>query len=308
MELLLSARQLVAQDPQKITADLIAEYVQQIDGSPATIRTYKACVNRFCAWLAERELTADYETIVIYKRHLGESMRAKAVNTHLAAIKDLFRFLERKGIKNEARNVKKEKIAGGFVRDPLTAEQVRQILESIDRSTQNGAREYALFKLLVQTGLRECEAVRADLDDIQTKGNRTVLYIQGKGESEKNNYVVLYPSVMEALQHYFKMRGAKPGEPLFISTSNHNRGERITTRTVQRIVKSLYERNGIISRNITTHSTRHTAVTLSILNGADIQQAQAMARHKNINTTMLYYHSINRLEDNAEARLEQLFS
>jgi len=306
MELLLTALP-SAEDPQKV-CDLIGEYVQQIDGSPATIRTYKACVIRFASWLADRELNADYESIVIYKKYLGESMKAKAINTHLSAIKDLFKFLERKGIKNEARNVKKEKIAGGFVRDPLTAEQVQQILNSIDRTTLNGAREYALFKLLIHTGLRECEAVRADLDDIATKGNSTVLYIQGKGESEKNNYVVLYPSVMEALQNYFKIRGAKPGEPLFISTSNHNRGERISTRTVQRIVKSLYERNGIINKNITTHSTRHTAVTLSILNGANIQQAQAMARHKNINTTMLYYHNINRLEDNAEAKLEQLFN
>ncbi len=306
MELLLTSLP-SSEDPQKV-CDLIGEYVQQIDGSPATIRTYKACVIRFASWLADRELNADYESIVIYKKYLGESMKAKAINTHLSAIKDLFKFLERKGVKNEARNVKKEKIAGGFVRDPLTAEQVQQILNSIDRTTPNGAREYALFKLLIHTGLRECEAVRADLDDITTKGNSTVLYIQGKGESEKNNYVVLYPSVMEALQNYFKIRGAKPGEPLFISTSNHNRGERISTRTVQRIVKSLYERNGIINKNITTHSTRHTAVTLSILNGANIQQAQAMARHKNINTTMIYYHNINRLEDNAEAKLEQLFS
>lgn len=308
MELILKGAQLPAVDPKALTLDLIGEYVGQIDASPATVRTYSACVRRFVSWLTDREMTADYEAIVIYKKHLGGTMKAKAINTHLTAIKDLFKYLERKGVNNPAKDVKKEKIAPGFVRDPLTAEQVRQILDSIDTSTLNGAREYALFKLLIQTGLRECEAVRADLDDIQTKGNKTVLYVQGKGESEKNNYVVLCPSVMAALNSYFKARGAKPGEPLFISTSNHNRGERITTRTVQRIVKGLYERNGIISRNITTHSTRHTAVTLSILNGANLQQAQAMARHKNINTTMLYFHNINRLEDNAEGRLEQLFN
>ena len=291
------------------TAELLKEYERQIDASPQTIKTYMACIKRFVAWLEERQInTVEYDTIVIYKNHLGETMRAKAINTHLSAIKDLFKFIERKGGRNVAKSVKKEKVSNDFVRDSLTTEQVQQILNSIDTDTEQGARAYAMFKLMVQTGLRECEIVRADISDIKTKGNNTVLYIQGKGENSKNNYVVLYPSVINALQNYFVKRGAKAGEPLFTSTSNHNSNGRVTTRTVQRIVKGLYADNGIVSDNITTHSTRHTAVTLSILNGADITQAQAMARHKNINTTMIYFHNLNRLEDNAESKLEQLFN
>lgn len=291
------------------TAELLKEYERQIDASPQTIKTYMACIKRFVAWLEERQInTVEYDTIVIYKNHLGETMRAKAINTHLSAIKDLFKFIERKGGRNVAKSVKKEKVSNDFVRDSLTTEQVQQILNSIDTDTEQGARAYAMFKLMVQTGLRECEIVRADISDIKTKGNNTVLYIQGKGENSKNNYVVLYPSVINALQSYFVKRGAKAGEPLFTSTSNHNTNGRVTTRTVQRIVKGLYADNGIVSDNITTHSTRHTAVTLSILNGADITQAQAMARHKNINTTMIYFHNLNRLEDNAESKLEQLFN
>ena len=290
-----------------ITDELLNEYRQQIDNSDATVKTYMACVKKFVSWLEENEINnVEYDTIVIYKRHLGETMKAKAINTHLTAIKDLFKFLERKGVKNVAKNVKKEKVSNDFVRDSLTTEQVQTILNSIDTSTEQGARAYAMFRLMVQTGLRECEIVRADISDIKTKGNNTVLYIQGKGENTKNNYVVLYPSVINALQNYFIKRNAKAGEPLFISTSNHNANGRLTTRTVQRIVKGLYADNGIVSENITTHSTRHTAVTLSILNGADITQAQAMARHKNINTTMIYFHNLNRLEDNAESKLEQL--
>ena len=291
------------------TAELLKEYERQIDASPQTIKTYMACIKRFVAWLEERQInTVEYDTIVIYKNHLGETMRAKAINTHLSAIKDLFKFIERKGGRNVAKSVKKEKVSNDFVRDSLTTEQVQQILNSIDTDTEQGARAYAMFRLMVQTGLRECEIVRADISDIKTKGNNTVLYIQGKGENSKNNYVVLYPSVINALQNYFVKRGAKAGEPLFTSTSNHNTNGRVTTRTVQRIVKGLYADNGIVSDNITTHSTRHTAVTLSILNGADITQAQAMARHKNINTTMIYFHNLNRLEDNAESKLEQLFN
>ena len=292
-----------------ITDQLLNEYEQQLDNSDATVKTYMSCIKRFVSWINEREITTvDYDTIVIYKNHLRETMKAKAINTHLTAIKDLFKFIERKGGRNVAKGIKKERVSNDFVRDSLTTEQVQQILNSIDTSTENGARAYAMFRLMVQTGLRECEIVRADISDIKTKGNNTVLYVQGKGETLKNNYVILYPSVINALQNYFIKRNAKPNEPLFTSTSNHNNNGRLTTRTVQRIVKQLYANNGIVSENITTHSTRHTAVTLSILNGADITQAQAMARHKNINTTMIYFHNINRLENNAEGKLEQLFN
>ena len=291
------------------TEELLNEYARQIDNSPATVKTYLSCVRRFVSWIEEREInTVDYETVVIYKNQLKETMKAKAINTHLTAIKDFFKFIERKGGQNVAKAVKKERVNNDFVRDSLTTEQVQQILNHIDTSDENGARAYAMFRLMVQTGLRECEIVRADIDDIKTKGNNTVLYVQGKGETLKNNYVVLYPSVINALQNYLKLRGAKAGEPLFTSTSNHNSNGRLTTRTVQRIVKGLYADNGIVNKNITTHSTRHTAVTLSILNGADIMQAQAMARHKNINTTMIYFHNIDRLQNNAESKLEQLFN
>lgn len=299
------------QQQADITDELLKEYERQIDtDSAATIKTYMACIKRFIAWLQERETGApDYNTLVIYKRHLRETMKATAVNTHLAAIKDLYKFLERKGFANIAKSVKREKVSNDFVRDSLTTDQVSQVLASIDTSTEQGARAYAMFRLMVQTGLRECEIVRADIADIKTKGNSSVLYIQGKGTTAKDNYVVLYPSVMQAIQNYFIKRGnVKGNEPLFTSTSNHNTNGRLTTRTVQRIIKGLYADNGIVSENITTHSTRHTAITLSILNGASVQQAQAMARHKNINTTMIYFHNIDRLEDNAEGKLEQLFS
>ena len=309
MTLTLTSNYYVQEVNPTFTADLLKEYEQQIDASRQTVKTYMSCIKRFVAWLEEREINnVEYETIVIYKNHLGETMKAKAINTHLSAIKDLFKFIERKGGRNVAKAVKKERVSSDFVRDSLTTEQVQQILNSIDTGTTNGARAYAMFRLMVQTGLRECEIVRADINDIKTKGNNTVLYIQGKGENTKNNYVVLYPSVIKALQDYFVKRGARPNEPLFTSTSNHNSNGRLTTRTVQRIIKGLYADNGIVSENITTHSTRHTAVTLSILNGANVQQAQAMARHKNINTTMIYFHNLNRLEDNAESKLEQLFN
>lgn len=308
MEMVLTSNYYLEQvESINISAKLLKEYERQLDTSENTKRTYLACIRKFIEWLGDKEV--DYITLVEYKNYLRTMYKAKATNTHITAIKDLFKFLEQKGFKNYAKNIKKERVSDEFSKDSLTLEQVKGIYNNIDINTIEGARANALFRLLIGTGLRECEVVRADVGDIRTVGNKTVLYVKGKGEREKNKYVVIYPTVMQALQHYFTFRqDIKDTSPLFISHSDRNNGERLTTRTIQRIVKGLYKNNGIVSERITTHSTRHTAITLSILNGANIHQAQAMARHKDVNTTMVYFHNIDRLNSNAEEKLENLFN
>ncbi len=57
---------------------------------------------------------------------------------------------------------------------------------------------------------------------------------------------------------------------------------------------------GLDSKRLTAHSLRHTAITLSIKGGASLQQAQAMARHSDPKTTMIYFHNLNRLQAGAE--------
>ena len=293
-----------------INEDILNSYKHQIDASENTKRTYIACINKFLSWIDEEQIeSVSYETLIQYKNNLRTMYKARAINTHITALKDLFKYLERNGFTNIAKDIKKERIDNNFTKDSLTIDQVKGIYNNIDISTLEGARANALFRLLVGTGLRECEIVRANIEDIRTNGDKNVLYVEGKGETAKTKYVILYPSVMQALQHYFKFRNNPKGnEPLFTSNSDRNNGGRLTTRTIQRIVKGLYRSNGIVSERITTHSTRHTAITLSILNGANVQQAQAMARHKDINTTMVYFHNIERLSNNAEERIESLFN
>ena len=83
---------------------------------------------------------------------------------------------------------------------------------------------------------------------------------------------------------------------------------RLTTRSISRIVKDNLRKAGIDSDRITAHSLRHTAVTLSLLGGATIQEAQSMARHKNINTTLIYAHNINRIKHAPERVIDTMLS
>ncbi len=310
MELVISGAYVPVEEAQvKVTNELLEDYKKQIDNSKATIKTYSYCIKKFINYLDTNNITTcTYQTLLDYKNDLRMKYKPKAINTHITAIKDFFKYLESKGFKNVAKDLKKLRVDEDFSKDSLTLNQVKQILKSLNNDTLENARAYAMFYLMVTTGLRECEVTRADINDLKTKNNKIVLYVQGKGQLQKNKYVEVSSEVMEELQIYLSMRNATPGEPLFTSESDRNKGGRLSTRTIQRTIKKIFKDNGIINERITTHSTRHTAITLSVLGGASVQRAQEMARHKNINTTLIYYHDLERLNDSAESRIQKLLN
>ena len=147
---------------------------------------------------------------------------------------------------------------------------------------------------MLTMGLRTIEVTRANIEDIRTKGNTTVLFVQGKGHEEKDDLIRMPQHVESAIRDYLSVRKANDlSEPLFVSTSNHNSNGRMTTRSIRRIVKTAFIAAGFDSPRLTAHSTRHTAATLSLLNGATLQQTQELLRHRNIGTTEIYAHNID---------------
>ena len=82
----------------------------------------------------------------------------------------------------------------------------------------------------------------------------------------------------------------------------------MATRTVSRIAKEAMRGHGIDSAALTAHSMRHTAVTFALLAGASLQEVQAMARHRNINTTTIYAHNLDRMEGRAEGAVDSILA
>ena len=157
---------------------------------------------------------------------------------------------------------------------------------------------------MVTTGLRTIEIARANFEDMRTVADFTALYIQGKGHTEKTEYVKLTGPVENAIRAYLKARGSvKSNEPLFCSTSNRDKGERLTTRSISRIVKTHLVEAGLNSERLTAHSLRHTAATLNLLNGGSVEETQQLLRHTNINTTLIYSHALERAKNNSEQRI-----
>ena len=154
---------------------------------------------------------------------------------------------------------------------------------------------------MARTGLRDIEVSRALVEDIRLEQGQEVLWIQGKGRDSKDDFVILTPEAMKPIKDYLKARGkVKKDEPLFSSDSDRNRGEALSTRSISRIIKNSMRAVGLDDSRLTAHSLRHTAISLSILGGASLQQAQAMARHTDSKTTLVYFHNLERISSGAE--------
>ena len=289
-----------------ITDELFSRWIAYIDVKPKSVETYTKAVRQFMKWIQENNIRQPCrEDILTYKRYLEATTKPTTTQNYIIAIRQFFKWLEQEGLyKNVADNVKGAKIDRQHKKDYLTSTQTKDILDGIEQQTERGLRDYALLSLMVTGGLRTIEISRANIEDIRTVGNSAALFIQGKGRDEKTDYVKLAPPVEKAIRLYLLERGRlEPSAPLFASTSNNNKGTRMTTRSISGIVKTRLKAAGYDSDKLTAHSLRHTAATLNLLNGGSLEDTQQLLRHTKIETTLIYSHHIDRAKNKSEERI-----
>lgn len=290
----------------------IAEFLRAQDVRESSRETYRKGLKRFLSWLQSRGVTSPTrETLLEYKDALRDAgLSPLSVSSYVVTVRKFFTWLETtRGLPNIARGIKGARRTRGFRKDPLTLPQVKELLASIDRREILGLRDLALIALLTTTGIRTIEAIRANVEDLRQEGGEAILWIQGKGRDTKDEPAVLPAETLKPLYEYLAARGpAKKDAPLFTSLSNRNGGGRLNTRTLRRIIKERLRAIGIDSDRLTAHSLRHTAITLSLKGGATIQEAQALARHANINTTLIYSHNIDRIKQAPERLIAAMLS
>ena len=292
-----------------VDEEIIGKWMASLDLASSTKETYLSGFKAFCWFVRSTSLDFDELTrddVKSFKEYLVDEKKLKpaTVSSYLASVRSFYAYSEDNGIENIAHRVKGVTDSRSFKKEPLTPDQAQRLLASIDRSTEKGMRDFAILNLMLRTGLRDIEIVRANCKDIQTKAGVDVLYVQGKGRASKDSFVVLTPKALSPIATYLEKRGnVNERDPLFASVSSRNAGERLTVRSISRIAKSALRAIGIDDERYTAHSLRHTAITFSLLGGATERDAQQMARHANITTTMLYSHDIDRIKRAAEREI-----
>ena len=275
-----------------VTVNMLDQFARYCDVSKSSVTTYVRNLRHFFDWLAESGVhNPDRLTIMAYRDDLKARLKPTTVQNYLSAVKVFFEWTETEGYyPNIARKVKGAKVRRYNRKECLAPTQVTAVLDGMDCETVQGARDYAVFRLMVTCGLRTVEVMNLTVEDVTTRCGKPVVMVLGKGCEEKTA-VALPPKVEAAIRAYWKKAGIKNG-PAFQSTSNNSKGAAISVRTVSKIAKEALKAAGYDKPTLTAHSLRHTAVTTTLNAGQSVQAAQAFARHSDVSTTMIYYHDI----------------
>ena len=291
-----------------INDDMFHSFMQYIDVKDKSLETYTRSLKQFFNYITVKGITEPTrQDIVQYRETLKADKQPATVQLYMIAVKQFFKWTDKAGIyPNIADNVKGVSVSKGMKKDYLTTGQVKDVLSRIDTETVKGKRDYAIIALMVTCGLRDIEVSRANIADLRTRQNSTVLYIQGKGKDDRESFVVVPDSLETVIRDYLKARGGN-SKALFTSNSNHGKGDRLTTRSISRIVKTAMINAGLDSDRLTAHSLRHTAVTQALIAGQTLQEVQQFARHSNINTTLIYAHNLENEKNECSGKLADMF-
>ena len=292
----------------------LQRFVSSQDVTPSSRRTYLRSVRQFFRWVESKgyplaSLTR-VEVLQYREELLAKGMSSLSVGGYLTSVRRFYAWAEgEKVYPNIARDIKGPKRKQQFRKQALTAAKAKELL-----SYQDGQdlRDHAILNLLLRTGLRTIEVVRANVEDITSKAGTRVLLVHGKGRSEKDAFVIVTDTAYQPIADYLATRGkVKAGEPLFTSASNNSKGGRLTTRTVSGIAKHGLRSVGLDSREYTAHSLRHTAAVTIMRAGGSIEEAQHVLRHSSPATTQIYTATIKeelRLRNSTESLLDGAYA
>ena len=307
-----TAQEITPAAPQRLE-ELVDSFINAQDVKASSKGLYRRTLKQYFNWVERKGylLSEIARTQLLeYKEDLlGSGMSSLTVGSYITSVRRFYEWTEaNKYYPNVAKGIKTPKRKQQFKKQPLLPSQATALL---DYYQGKALRDYAIITLLLRTGLRTIEVVRASIEDLTFKGSQRVLLVQGKGRDEKDNFVVLTDKTYKPIAEYLTSRGkAAPSEPLFTSTSNNSKGDRLTTRSISYIAKEGLKAIGLDEKSFTAHSLRHTTAVNILRAGGSLETAQFTLRHSNPATTQIYTATLNeerRLQNSGEALLDSLY-
>lgn len=292
---------------------LVATFISTQDVKESSRALYTRTLSQYFVWMEESGkvlMNLTRQDVLEYKDYLQEqSLSSLTISSYITAVRKFYEWAEgEKYYPNIAKGIKTPRRQQAFKKQHLTDDKSTELLEHF-RSLS--LRDYAIVNLILRTGLRTIEVVRADVGDITFKGNRRVLKVWGKGHIEKDDFVVLSEKAYEPIKEYLQTRKAcKSGEPLFTSTSHQNYGGRLTTKTISSICKDGLRAIGLDGKEFTAHSLRHTTAVAILKHGGQLTDVQSVLRHSSPVTSQIYTESVKeelRLQNAPELALDEAF-
>ena len=290
--------------------EAVEAFLSECDIRANSKNVYRRGLLNFFRWVESTGRTISDLTradILAFKETLLQTHSNLTIAGYMVALRRFYEWCEgNKLYPNIARGIKSPKRKNAYLKEHLRENQIHELLNYFDGNT----RDYAIVNLLLRTGLRCIEVVRANVEDITFKGGQRILKIWGKGRDERDAFVVLTDKAYEPIKEYLETRGSTTlKEPLFVSTSNRNQKGRLTTRTISKICKDGFRAIGIDGKEYTAHSLRHTTAVMLLKNGT-LSDVQSVLRHASPVTSQIYTKSVEeelRLANPSEMKLDGIF-
>lgn len=269
--------------------------------SPHTVRNYISDLRQYLAFLAEREiktLEIDRLTIRSWLANLQRKIGKNSAGRKVASIRGFYRYLLREGEislnpMEEVSIPKAEKRLPKF----FSVDDVFRLMEAPKSDKKLVVRDRAILELLYSSGLRVSELTRLNVADINVKAE--MIKVLGKGNKER--MIPIGGKAIEALNAYMEAKKVPDTPPNNFSANSKNageeheavflnyRGDRLTSRSVARIVEKYLRKAGVPGRG-SPHTLRHSFATHLLDSGADLRGIQELLGHASLSTTQKYTH------------------
>lgn len=181
------------------------------------------------------------------------------------------------------------KIRQGYRKRPkaLTPRQIELLFKAIDTDTILGVRDYAVYALMYQLGLRVGEVHELNLNSLNFKNNK--ISVIGKGRKPRTLH--LNDELIEILGQYLAVRDMFLNNWLTPAIFVSKKGHRLALRTMEDNLKKILDRATIIVPfNITCHTLRHSMASHLNDKDVDILVIQSILGHSSTRSTEPYIH------------------
>ncbi|KJR99853.1 MAG: recombinase XerC [Desulfobulbaceae bacterium BRH_c16a] len=278
------------------TIEIFTSWLESEKGySEHTVSGYRRDLLEFCHHLG-KECTLETVSAIQVRSFVvslhGHNCSA-TVARKLSALRTFFRFSLRRGkVKNDPLvGITSPKI-GRFIPVFLTVDETFALLEAPLPADTYMHRDKAILELLYSTGMRVSELVSRNLNDLDFA--EEVLRVRGKGNKERlvpvgrpaiegvNGWL---PQRLQLIRERAGRGRAIEEDAMFLN----GRGNRLSARSVERMVKAYGERAGI-PQIVTPHALRHSFATHLLEMGADLRSVQELLGHASLSTTQRYTH------------------
>ncbi len=293
------------------------ENIAHGNASKDTVSTYSCQLKAFFNWCRSKgidPLVANKQNIRQYRRYLvNKDLKVSTIALKLAVVRRLYATAVEEGLilVNPAQGVQpppsKRKV--GAEKNFLSKNEAKSLLAVLPKNNTVAAlRERLLVALMLICGCRQIELHRLNVGDIVRREEGIGIEVEGKGSTR---IIYLTTDLAELLARYLNGR-KKAGDkllkntPVFTCLSSNYYGQRLSRRSMQRIVNkylNLARLKHSEERTVTTHGLRHTTGFLSQLAGLSLRATQKFLGHSDPKTTAIYAHVVDDLRSPPASRL-----